>query len=377
MLSRRSLLAGAVAFGGGLAACRRHKFSGFDGYAFIANQDGGAIAVMDLNVFALAKHIHVNGAPTAVLARGGSVYALTPANGTVHEIRAETLLYARHAQIGARAVSMQMSRDGHTLFVLAAAPHRLVALERRALRPSWSVTLPYEPATLALSADGLHAAIGYGENNAIGFVDVPTRRISGTVDCSCDTGAMAFRWDSKALIAALRGDRTLAIHDVASRELMVKLPLAVRPDNLAFNSDGGQLFVTGEGLDAVVVVYPYYTPEVGETVLAGHNPGAMAASAAPNYLFVANTSAGDVSVLDIDTRKVVAVTQVGVEPSFIVITPDNQYALVLNRVSGDVAVIRSESVQRSVAQHGNARRGPLFMMIPVGSRPVSAAVVSV
>ncbi len=27
----------------------------------------------------------------------------------------------------------------------------------------------------------------------------------------------------------------------------------------------------GEGKDAVVVVYPYYTPQIGQTVLAGHS----------------------------------------------------------------------------------------------------------
>ena len=73
----------------------------------------------------------------------------------------------------------------------------------------------------------------------------------------------------------------LSIFDVPSRRLVVNLPLAVRPDHLCFKADGGQVFVTGEGMDAVVVVYPYYTPQIGETVLAGHSPGAMAASSLP------------------------------------------------------------------------------------------------
>ena len=60
--------------------------------------------------------------------------------------------------------------------------------------------------------------------------------------------------------------------------VIANLPLAVRPDNLCFNEDGGQLFITGEGRDAVVVIFPYYVPQVAETVLAGHAPAAMAAS---------------------------------------------------------------------------------------------------
>src|SRR5207253_1241176 len=115
--------------------------------------------------------------------------------------------------------------------------------------------------------------------------------------------------------------------------------------------------------------------QIGETVLAGHNPAAMAASR--DYLFVANPTTGDVSILDIETRRVVAVTPVGTEPSYITITPDDQYALVLNQVSGDMAVIRIPNVTRAISQQRRWKKGPLFMLIPVGSKPVSAAIVSI
>src|SRR5579862_7205632 len=94
MLTRRSLLLGGAA---GLVACVRPKAKGFSGYAFVANQEGGAVAAVDLEVFAVARHIHVDGAPTAVVARPhyGRVYALTPENGLVHEIRTGNLTLAQ------------------------------------------------------------------------------------------------------------------------------------------------------------------------------------------------------------------------------------------------------------------------------------------
>jgi DNA-binding beta-propeller fold protein YncE len=75
-------------------------------------------------------------------------------------------------------------------------------------------------------------------------------------------------------------------------------------------------------------------------------------------------------VLNIDTGTLAAAVQVGQEPRHILITPDRQYALVLNEKSGDLAVIRLYSLA--------ARRNkpiPLFTLIPVGERPVSAAVI--
>jgi DNA-binding beta-propeller fold protein YncE len=164
--------------------------------------------------------------------------------------------------------------------------------------------------------------------------------------------------------------RQLTVLDSPGGGIVVHLPLAVRPDNFCFHPDGGQLFITGEGRDAVVVVYPYFVPEVAETVLAGSRPGAMAATG--SHLFVTNPSAGDVSILNITRRRVVAVTAVGTAPGYVTVTPDNEYALVLNQTSGDMAVIRVAGLQPD-----RRKTAPLFTMIPVGSKPVSAVVTSV
>jgi len=84
-----------------------------------------------------------------------------------------------------------------------------------------------------------------------------------------------------------------------------------------------------------------------------------------------------VTVLDIATRNLVAVVEVGREPRYILITPDKQYALVLNGKSGDLAVIRVYSL--AVTPSGAVRRyksAPLFTMFGVGEQPVSAGVVA-
>jgi len=116
----------------------------------------------------------------------------------------------------------------------------------------------------------------------------------------------------------------------------------------------------------------FSTPEVGDTVLAGHAPGAMDVS--NDLLFVASPQSGDVSILSIPTRKVIAVVPVGSDPGFIRVTPDDQYALVLNRKSGDIAIL---SVPGILKNRNRYKTAGLRAMITVGSRPVSAAVRAV
>jgi DNA-binding beta-propeller fold protein YncE len=194
-------------------------------------------------------------------------------------------------------------------------------------------------------------------------------KASGPQRIAPELGAVRFLLDGKSIVAANTADRLLTAVR-GDGQIIAHLPLTIRPDHLCFNRDGGQLFITGEGRDAVVFVFPYFVPRIAETVLAGNAPGAMAVTG--KFLFAANPQAGHVSILNIARRKVVAVATVGSEPSHIEITPNDQYALVLNRRSGDMAVIRTASIEPN-----RRKSAALFTMIPVGSKPVSAAVKAV
>jgi YVTN family beta-propeller protein len=395
MVTRRTFTMAGLGSGlsaglGTLASCGgRDRATGFSGYAFVANQEGGAIAAVDLGVFAVARHIRVDGAPTAVVAepRRMRVYALTPENGSIHEIRAGNLTFARKLRVAAGALEMRLSPARDALYVLCRKPKQLVRLALDPLQVAWTLGLPDDPAGFDISPDGNSAAVSSGSGCSLTFVDLANRHVFSPVRTSGEIGLVRFQpyhgnaaraeTDSKQLIAANVGERMLSIFDVPRRRLIVNLALAVRPDRVCFNADGGQVFVTGEGMDAVVVVYPYYTPQIGKTVLAGHSPGAMASSNSPGYLFVANPKSADVSILDIETSKVIMVTPVGAEPSYIAITPDDKYALVLNQGSGDMAVIRIPNVTSAAREERRWKKGPLFTLIPVGSKPVSAAVVPI
>jgi hypothetical protein len=380
VISRRSLL--AIPFA---AACGSRGAPVYRGYAFVANADGQAVAAVDLQALAVARHIKLDAAPSQVVAAQTrpSVYALTPATGSVHEIQSDHLSFKRKVAIGASAISMSLDLHERALYVLAKEPRALVRISLDSFREDWRVGLPGSGALLdfAIAPDGTMAAVS--EASAVRFVNLSTRKVGDPLG-EGDFGAVRFLSDSSTMIVADRGERRLSLYDVShdgshetAPRLITHLQLAVRPDNLCFNrsttggTEGGQLFITGEGLDGVVIVYPYHTPEVAETVLAGHGPAAMAASGA--FLFVASPLAGTVSILRIDTRKVIGVVSVGSDPGFVAVTRDDQYALVLNRTSGDMAVLDVGAIAPDSVSI-RLKKAALLTVIPVGSRPVSADV---
>ncbi len=364
--SRRCFLAAAL---GGFA-CRRKRGSGFEGYAFVANEEGQSVAVVDLSVFAVVRHIRLDSRPTDVLsdpARSG-VFLLSAHSGTLYEIRGDSLTLGRRARIAPRALSPKFHPAADSLWLLAPETRQLVRVSLETFRADARVALPGIPAELDVSGDGEYAAASLPAEKAIVLVRLARPAVVRSIPAGPAPSLLRFRNDGRQLLVAHREAKLLSIHEIPSGRLIVRLPLAVEPRHFCFKQDGGQLFITGEGLDAVVTVYPFET-EVGATTLAGRTPGFLAVSSTPNYLFVANPSSGDVTIVNIDTQRVIAVAAVGKEPGAIVVTPDNQYALVLNRGSGDVAVLRIGAITSS-----RTRSAPLFTMIPVGSRPVGAVV---
>ncbi len=365
--NRRAFLLGTAA----VAACGHRRGTGFPGYAFVANSGEQSVAAVDLTSFSTVRQIRLHATPAGVIGDAGrrSVYVIAPENSTIFEIDAEKLAMKRKISLTGTAVSMRMAPDGASLWVLCRLPDVLVQVEldRFQARAHWK--LPAEPADFDLSSDGLAAAVVFTEARSVGFFDLAKSGAARVVPAGEDPRAVRFRLDGKVAVIANRSVRMLTVVDTKRGSIVVRLPLAVEPENFCVKADGGEMYITGKGMDAVVVVYPYWT-EVAETRLAGRAPGAMAVSQSPEYLFAANPESGDVTVLEVYTGNMLAAISVGQQPCCIAFTPDNQYALVVNRGSGDLAVIRMAAIRA-----GRNKSAPLFTMIPVGTGPVSAAVV--
>ncbi|MBL8179070.1 MAG: hypothetical protein JNK48_30625 [Bryobacterales bacterium] len=367
-MKRRTFLATAA-----LAGCASKPQPGFSGFAFVANEEGKAIAAVDLTALAVVRHLRLDHAPTKLLSDGSRkmVYALTPENGMLHEISSGKLQRERWVSLGGHPLDMRLSSKGGSIWVLLDEPRQLVEVTFGQLEVARRIALPEQPVSFDVSIEQPRAVVSFGEVAQVAAIDLEAGRLA-RVDCGSPLGLVRFRKDGRQWITAHRDPR-ISFYDTASSKLVVRLPLAMRPDHFCFKDNGGELFVTGEGSDGVAIVFPYWT-EVAETILAGSGPAEMAASpinkATPELLFVTNPKAGQLSIIHIETRKLVASLQMGAEPSQVVITPDNQYILVLNQRSGDMAVLTQSAARR-------AKYPTLLTMVPVGSKPVSAVVQAV
>ena len=353
-----------------LESCSKPKVSGFPGYAFVANQEGKAVAAVDLSAFAVARHIPLDGRPTEILAHPAEpkVYALTPENGSVHEIDSANLKFSRRWKANQPLTHIRLSSDGGILWALAIHPHRLIEVKL----PDWKTgrTIPLPAVPVDFDVSNGYAVISFGPAALPVLIHLEQGKIINQLAGAGQYSIVRFQSNGKAVMAGDPSNKLLTIFSVPDGGIYSHLQLAVRPDYWCFKNDGGQLFLAGEGSDTLAIVYPYRT-EVAETILAGHAPRGMTTVTTPevDYLFMASPQTGDVTIMNIATHKVIGVVAVGKNPGFLMATPDNEFVLVLNQDSGDMAVIRVKSITRN-----RAKLAPLFNLIPVGSKPVAAVV---
>lgn len=369
LIARRQVFGIAGAAAASLLGCRG-AVPPFSGFAAVVKANSPLVALVDLAAFTLASKIEFEAPVSQVLYAPGPrlLYAVSASAGTVFEYDWAARRHTRRARVGEKLVEARFDPTEPWLWVSVSAPPSLVKLPLREFVPRSRYPLPTAPvsfdaanweARLAASLAGGGVALvnhaGPGE----------TKVLRG----SERFGLVRFRSDGKQFLAANHTERSISVIRAADSVALVDLPIAMEARNFCFKPDGGQLFVTDGQSGGVAMIYPY-TTEVDRAVLAGKSPGAMAACATPPYLLVANRESSDITILDLDSGKLVAIVPVGAEPAFVAITPDNQYALALNAASGDMAVIRLSAVRSR-----RNKSAPLFTMIPVGEAPVSLAVI--
>jgi hypothetical protein len=370
--SRRALLAGVVA-----SACGRKRATRYQGWLFVASGAEKEIAVADLASFRRAAAIPLPCVPDQLFQSRGRVYATCRDGRAMLEIDVETFRVAGRIGLPGKPLAARLLHDAAGAIVLTDEPGALLRVDLVNRRVTARLPLPATPSDLDLN--GLLAAITVPAKNAILRVALsgaalsgsttPALKLAGATDVGVSCDAIRFRRDGRTILAGATAAREIVAIDALSGKFLTRLPLPVSPSRFCFNADGGQMFVTGTGADALAIVSPYQN-EVAETILAGRTPYGMAVSERRNLLFVTNPETGDLTILDIETRGVSASVHVGEIPGDVLLTPDGQYALVLDQRSGNVSVVRITTVlDRKV------KTKPLFTVFPTAADARSAIIV--
>jgi YVTN family beta-propeller protein len=363
-LTRRTLLASAV-----LAGCSRKLAPRYFGWLFVATAAERGIAVADLSQFRHVTTIALEHMPAQVLLAGGRLFATCPEARLLCEIDQSRFAPGRKLVFPGRIVSAAVVPKSNLIVAITDQPSALCLVDPVSLKLTKQTHLAESAAVLDVAEK--MAVVATASGDSITRISLPDCRVLGSTQAGARTGVLRFRNDEQVILSGLPDPKQIVTLDAHTGKLLSRLPLAFAPGRFQFNSDGGQMFVTGASDDTLAIVNTYQN-EVDQTILAGRTPLGMAVSDTRNMLLVTNPGSGDLTILDIETRKLSASVHIGGNPGDVLLTPgpEEEYALVISRDSGDVSVVRMQTVlDKSV------KTKPLFTVFAMGASPQSALIV--
>lgn len=157
-------------------------------------------------------------------------------------------------------------------------------------------------------------------------------------------------------------DTPVAAREFGPDKLLALLDVGATPVHLALKPDGGEIFVSNFGADTISEIATG-TNEVGGSYVIGAGPVRGIISADNSTLYVSNFNSDTVGVYSIDDAKLVGTVHVGSRPDALGLSPNQNFLFVADTAAGDVSVVRTAARQGAV----------LLTIIPVGQQPNAIA----
>ncbi len=317
-------------------------------WLFAANQRAGSVSVIDAPAARLRDEVAVGGRPSDLVATPDGRHLLA-ADEEAHELvllarRGPRLEPAGRLRVAPYPVAVAVARDGSRAYVASLWSRRLTVVDLApALRVARTVALPFAPRKLLAAGDKLIVADSFGGQFAVcgpggevesvrtlpghnvrgvalgpGGKDVLLAHqiLAGTARTTLDN----IHWGNlltnnvRALpLSAVLDPKGDPLAGGRLHQLDEVLRGAADPSGLAVTARG-DIAVTLGGTDELAL-----TPrgEDGVRLRVGRRPTAVVAAPDGRRLYVANTFADSVSVVDVAGRKVLAEVSLGkhAEPS--------------------------------------------------------------
>ncbi len=206
------------------------------------------------------------------------------------------------------------------------------------------------------------------------LIDLASGKVAATLPTGNGPHEAAVSPDGRLALVANYGTggapgSTLTLIDVPAARVMKTIALGEyrRPHGIQWLSDGRRAVVTCEANKAVVIV-DVEAGAVAGAVTTGQEVSHMVAVARDDSrAYVASIGSGNVTAVDLDTRKVLAVIPTGQGAEGIDLTPDGRELWVTNREDDTVSVVETASLR--VAATRPAPRFPIRVKItPDGRR---------
>jgi len=301
-------------------------------------------------------------APTAQAARA---YVSNEDDGTVTVVDTQHLATLATVTVGKRPRGLALSHDGKRVYVaLSGLPKcpppmsdedcarlprdrsadGIAVIDTAQLRVVTVLRGVSDPERVDVSRDGHTLFVSEEDAGRLAVIDVARGAVRTTLAAGREPEGIRIAPSGRWVLASSEEENTLAIVDARARTLISRVEVGKRPRDIAISPDSGSAYVSGE---ADASVYRVALPSGPATRLielpGGARPMGVALDGA-GRLFVSTGRAGKVAVISVADAKLLTQIDVGGRPWGIALTERGTRLVSANGPSGDAALIDTHSL---------------------------------
>jgi YVTN family beta-propeller protein len=337
---------------------------GQEGNAYVTNQSGNSISVIDIEENEVVETISVGEEPRWIQISEdlSSVYVTNHLDNSVSKVSTETFEVEGVIPVGqgpcwlefaeATNILSVANRDGGGISLIDTESDEVIEEFDFAAGAStnWGKALSSPQLAQELNRQGV-IFLNEGTDN-IALVDIPLDDGSPELAREIDTGSeSAPRWtdvvfypDSSLSLIAEGGTNEVSVLHYPSYELRTTIPVGESPYWLRITPDGQFAYVVNARGNTVSKISIADREEVAR-IPVGESPRFLAIDDQSARVYVANADADNVSVISVEDNEVITDIPVGTNPNWVALSPEGSKLLVANKGSDNVSVISTSNLE--------------------------------
>lgn len=279
---------------------------------YVTNSDSDCVTVIDMQQDRVVATIAVDQSPMGIVASpdGDKIYVANSGSNNISVIDTGlNRVINTIANFGYSPAELALSGDGLTLYATNPNSDNISVIDTLSNIVTGRIYVGNNPADIVVDQDRRKVYVANKTSNSVSIVNVNTSAVENTITVGFNPTGVAIHQDK--LYVTNADSNSISVIDIPSYLVAKTISLSQKPMWLV-SGLSGRIYVSGAD-NEVSFIYPSMDMTT-RNISVGDLPSQMAVDSLRKKLYVVNTMSEDLSVIDLTTKRLKTVIQVGRRP---------------------------------------------------------------
>ncbi len=279
---------------------------------YVTNSDSNCVTVIDRHQDRVVATVATGQSPMGIAASkdGSRVYVANAGSNNISVIdTGANRVVNTISNFGYSPAELALSKDGLTLYATNPDSDNISVINTLSNMVTDYIPAGNNPAGIVVDQNRRKVYVTNKASNSVSVIDMNTGFVEGTITVGFNPTSVAIHQDK--LYVANAGSNNISVINIPSHSVAKTIPVSQKPMWLA-SGLSGRLYVSGDN-NEISFIHTSMGATTGN-ISVGDFPSQMAVDILRRKLYVVNTMSEDISVIDITTKRLRTIIQVGRTP---------------------------------------------------------------